>query len=201
MSEMKEVKGLEYLNMQELENSNQMFMGCSSLKSISVPSNFNTIGLHMFRDCTSLESVEIPSSVTSIGNYAFYNCSNLTSVTVDITMPLDITTYVFSNRKNADLYIPAGYKSLYAQAAYWKEFKNMMEFGFAPGDVNHDGRINIADVMCVVNNILGKENVICYVSEGDFNHDGIINVTDVMDILHVVLNNSPNDAANNQKNN
>ena len=201
MSEMTEVKGLEYLNMQELENSNQMFMGCSSLKSISVPSNFNTIGLHMFRDCTSLESVEIPSSVTSIGNYAFYNCSNLTSVTVDITMPLDITTYVFSNRKNADLYIPAGYKSLYAQAAYWKEFKNMMEFGFAPGDVNHDGRINIADVMCVVNNILGKENVICYVSEGDFNHDGIINVTDVMDILNVVLNNSPNDAANNQKNN
>ncbi|MBP5388209.1 MAG: BspA family leucine-rich repeat surface protein [Prevotella sp.] len=201
MSEMTEIKGLEYINMQEAENSNQMFMGCSSLKSISLPSNFSSIGLNMFRECTSLESVEIPSSVTSIGNYAFYGCSNLTSVTVDITMPLEITTYVFSNRKNADLHIPAGYKSLYAQAAYWKEFKNMFEFGFAIGDANHDGRVNVADVMCVVNHILGKDDINCFVAQSDVNHDNIVNVTDIMEILRLVLYNSPNDPANNRNNN
>ena len=197
MSEMTEVKGLEYLNMQEVENSNQMFYGCSSLKSISLPSNFNTISLNMFRACTSLESVEIPSSVTSIGEYAFYGCNNLTSVKVGLTTPLEIVSNVFSNRKNADLYIPAGYRSLYARAAYWKDFKNMIEFGFAPGDVNHDGCINVADIMAIVNHTIGKNVAVFFPEEGDINGDNNVNVTDIMEIVKIVLNNSPNDPANN----
>ena len=187
MSSLTNVKGLEYINMQQVTNSDQMFYGCSSLKSISLPKNFTAISQQMFLNCTSLESVEIPSSVTSIGEYAFYGCNKLTSVTVDLTNPLTISSTVFSNRKNADLYIPAGYKSLYAKANYWKEFKNMYVFGYAPGDVNHDGFVNVADIMATANNILGNKNVTFYKTEGDLNTDGSVNVSDLMGIVNIAM--------------
>jgi len=60
------------------------FSGCSELyfanldnasRLISVPTN-------CFYGCTSLKSINIPSSVASIGNYAFYGCSSLTLITI-----------------------------------------------------------------------------------------------------------------------
>ena len=143
----------------------------------------------MFRNCTSLASVEIPSTVSSINDYAFYGCSNLTSVKVNLITPLTISANVFSNRKNADLYVPAGYKSLYANANYWKEFRNMYVFGFAPGDVNHDGFVNVADIMATSNNVLGNYNVTFYKEQGDVNHDGTVNVADITEIVNIVMSN------------
>ena len=85
-----------------------------------------SIGNYAFTS-SSLTSVTIPNNVTSIGFQAFYNCSALTSVTVDINTPLTITNNTFSNRANATLYVPKGYKSAYKAANYWKEFKEIEE--------------------------------------------------------------------------
>ncbi|MBR5656301.1 MAG: leucine-rich repeat domain-containing protein [Prevotella sp.] len=105
------------------------FYHCASLTSFIIPSNITSIGSDAFQDCSNLTSVTIPSSVTSIGGYAFYGCSNLTSVKVDIETPLSIDySETFSNRANATLYVPAGSKTLYEAADYWKEFKEIIEF-------------------------------------------------------------------------
>ena len=47
-------------------------MGCTSLKSVTIPNSVTSIGYYAFADCTSLKSVNIPDSVTSIGDYAFH---------------------------------------------------------------------------------------------------------------------------------
>jgi hypothetical protein len=63
-----------------------MFLGCTSLSSITIPTSVTSIDYWAFMGCTSLESITIPSSVTSIGQFAFTNCASLTSVTFESTI-------------------------------------------------------------------------------------------------------------------
>ena len=57
-----------------------------------------------------------------------------------------------------------------------------------PGDVNHDGKVNVSDVMAVVNHILGSTPSVFFEEEADMNNDTKINVTDVMNIVNIILN-------------
>jgi len=59
------------------------FIGCTSLKSVTIPEGVTSIGGSAFSGCTSLKSVTIPSSVTSIYSTAFNSCSSLTAINVD----------------------------------------------------------------------------------------------------------------------
>ena len=53
--------------------------------------------------------------------------------------------------------------------------------GFNPGDLNHDGIVNITDVTILINAVLG-DNEVCPLC-ADFNGDGVINITDVTNML------------------
>ncbi len=70
------------------------FYGCTSLKSIKLPSSLKVIGGDYghwnqygwadgaFAGCSSLENIEIPNGVTEIGLAAFMGCSSLKSVVI-----------------------------------------------------------------------------------------------------------------------
>ena len=55
------------------------FIGCTSLKTVKIPSAATQIPTDCFSGCTSLESIEIPTTVKTLGARAFQNC-NLLSV-------------------------------------------------------------------------------------------------------------------------
>ena len=59
----------------------QAFYKCSSLKNISIPDSISSIGSEAFRNCSSIKSINIPAGI-SIGDKAFYGCSSLQSVTI-----------------------------------------------------------------------------------------------------------------------
>ena len=74
----------------KVTNMYQMFRGCSSLTSLTLPESFDTSSVTdmswMFGGCSSLTSLTLPesfdtSSVTDM-SYMFYNCSGLTSLDV-----------------------------------------------------------------------------------------------------------------------
>ena len=54
-----------------------MFQNCTSLTSITLPSNLN-INAFAFADCTSLTSITFQGTPTNIDEYAFGACENLT---------------------------------------------------------------------------------------------------------------------------
>ena len=105
------------------------FYICGDLTSVSIPNGVTSIGSAAFCHCSRLTSITIPNSVTSIGDYAFDGCDGLTSVTVNMDQPVSISEGVFPNRANATLYVPAGSKAAYQAAAYWNDFKEIVEIG------------------------------------------------------------------------
>ena len=95
--------------------------------NITFPVTATSIPAYSFYGCNNITSITIPAQVNSIGTGAFGNCPNLTSVKVFRESPLTIYYDTFSNRANATLYVPAGSKSAYESANYWKEFKEIIE--------------------------------------------------------------------------
>ena len=112
------------------------FEKCDNLTSVSLPNTLTSIDIFAFSGCSSLTSVIIGSDVTSINSDAFNGCNNLNKVTIKCTTPPTISSGTFTNRANATLYIPAGSKSAYNAANYWKEFKETVEIvDFADANV------------------------------------------------------------------
>jgi hypothetical protein len=60
----------------------RVFMGNTSLTSVTIPPSVTTIGESAFQSWKSLTSIDIPNSVTAIGKSAFQNTTALTSVTI-----------------------------------------------------------------------------------------------------------------------
>ena len=159
------------------------FSEWTSLISFAIPSGVTSIGENAFNGCTSLTSVNIPSSVTSIGNYAFDNCSGLTSVKVDNTVPIN-GGWAFSNRANATLYVPAGSKSAYEAANYWKEFKNIIEF--IEGDVNGDGESDVVDVVDIARYVVGTPAEAFVPILADIDNSGEVNIGDAVALVNEI---------------
>ena len=114
-----------------------VFAYCNSLSFVFIPNNITTLEGYTFSGCSGLKLAVIPSSVTYIGFGAFYNCNNLTRVFVDKEVPLSIEENTFTNRQNAILFVPNGSREAYSKAAYWKEFKKIIEFGI--DEMEEDG--------------------------------------------------------------
>ncbi len=83
------------------------FYGCSSLKSITIPSSVTSIGGYAFYGCSSLKSITIPNSVTSIGSGVFLECGKLTSsyYGIDIYYQGDISKWCYINMEGSLLRI------------------------------------------------------------------------------------------------
>ena len=58
------------------------FWGCTGLESIVIPGSVEVIGVRAFAACSGLKSVTIGEGVKSIGNVAFFGCSKLTSIVI-----------------------------------------------------------------------------------------------------------------------
>jgi len=61
---------------------NNVFFGCSSLTSVTLPDGLTLLGNNVFNGCSSLTSVTLPDGLKKLGWYTFQGCSSLTSVSL-----------------------------------------------------------------------------------------------------------------------
>lgn len=77
------------------------FADCSNLKSVGIPGSVTKIGAAAFDYCSSLKSIDIPGSVTDIGSWAFRCCESLEGISIPKSVT-SIGTYVFQGCYNLE---------------------------------------------------------------------------------------------------
>ncbi len=147
---------------QVMEIDDEAFLGCRSLTKVVVPNSVMKIHEEAFSGCSALQSVVLSSKLSEIGSMAFYGCDKLKEITALGKRPAAIQEDVFPNRSIQTLFVPVGCTSAYEAADYWWQFKEILETGAQPGikegDVNGDGKVNVTDIMRIVNIILNTNN-------------------------------------------
>jgi hypothetical protein len=58
---------------------------------------------------------------------------------------------------------------------------------FIPGDANGDTRVNVSDIVEMVNYILGKPSSKFQFEPSDVNGDGQVNVTDIVNVVNIIM--------------
>ena len=185
------------------EIGNGAFMRCTSLKNVKLPSGIAEIVHSMFMYCESLETFVIPDTVKRIDQSAFIYCTSLKSVTVPSSVK-EIGPAAF---------LCTGIDKLYysGTAEEWKKItiaqdnynldnidiecqmaypgvlsRSDEETHYMQGDANCDGKINMADVVLVMQSISNPDRYGLNGSEvshitsqgiinGDMDNNGITN--------------------------
>lgn len=62
--------------------NDNVFSGCNSLTSVTIPDSVTTIGSGIFEGCTSLKSIILSESIDKIGSNMFCNCTSLTNIVI-----------------------------------------------------------------------------------------------------------------------
>lgn len=153
--------------------------GMSGLTTITLPESVTNIGVSTFEDCGSLASVTIGQLVTSIGDNAFGGCNRLESVTIHAVTPPEIWSNTFDDY-GMPLYVPAGCKSKYQDAKYWRNFTNIKELTSSVETVlDSDVRIYVENHTLHVENVEGDYRV--YTATGQLvyeGHDATVSLVD-----------------------
>ena len=135
--------------------------------SYAIPNGVTTISREAFGYCVNLTSITIPGSVTSIGVSAFLEIEGLKDIYCLAenvpNMPSD-NVFLEVVFESATLHVPAGSIDEYKNDDPWNpwRFKTIValkdsEMANANFDLNHDGVVNAADVVMLINFIAGMQ--------------------------------------------
>ena len=165
------------------------FFGCIGLTSVTIPNSVTSIESEAFRDCSGLTSVIIGDGVTNIGIEAFSSCSKLTdfwclaeNVPSAWSDDSDGGTFKETHIKRATLHVPATSIEQYKAVSPWCRFGTIVAIMEVKGDLNGDGKVDIADAVCVLD-VMAKD---VYDSKADLNEDGKIDIADFVCVLDIM---------------
>ena len=112
-----------------------MCAGCKSLKSVILPTSFQTgtannksIGDNSFYQCISLENITLPNNVIYIGQNVFSECSVIKYIICDIgTPPTLANANAFLYANDCPIYVPDSSVSAYQSATNWASLSSRIK--------------------------------------------------------------------------
>lgn len=170
------------------------FQNCRSLTSITIPDTVTRIGAFAFSHCVGLTSVTFSKNLTSISERAFLDCTSLKTVSIPSTVErINGGAFGFLMYKNRENYEKMSDFKLYCypDTGAFKYAVNsnivyqVYEPSEYPGNVNGDGKIDIADVSQLMNHINGMKALTgAQFKRADVNGDGAADIGDVAAICN-----------------
>lgn len=169
------------------------FYNCKQLNTVLLDEGVETIGYHSFSGPIRLLS--LPESITFLSSYAVDPYVNSSSsgmfmpegdlyVFTKSAVPPAINDYAFYYVfAAAHLIIPYGSESTYKDAWPWSHFGEYIEVG----DVNRDGKLNVADIALLIAYITGREYTEIEARIADVNGDGAVDADDVTLLSSYIL--------------
>ena len=192
---------LSRFNISRVKYMGWMFEGCKSLSSLDL-SSFNTSRVsemeYMFQGCESLTSLDLSRFRTSsvLNMEAMFNgCARLETV--------DASSYWRTGAvvESQDMFLGCThlvggqgtpYDENHVDVSRARIDGGPADPGYftgksvaLDGDVNADGKVNIADVNCVIGVILGDMDT--YEGRADVNADGNVTISDLNVIINLIL--------------
>ena len=135
-----------------------------------------------------IKSITVPSSVTSIGMWAFNSPSSLTILNPDCKIRREI---LWSEGETVISGFAGSTAQKYAEK-YGHKFEALPDdYGTEPEpdltrDVNNDGVVNMADVICITKNLLAFSGTTDFTAY-DVNEDGQFNIMDLLAVKRAFL--------------
>ena len=156
-----------------------------------VPDGIVSIGDDSFY-LAGLRGITLPASVERIGFYATYGSTTtpIEYVKVLATTPPRADYYSFTSKTYTDatLYVLPGLKAVYKAHSVWGRFANIVEIGPGSGDVDASGSLTTADLLLVVDYILGRDVPSTFsTTAADVNGDGLVDIADVSTLIGKLL--------------
>ena len=177
-----------------------MFYNCAGVSTLDV-SHFNTAKVEdfnqMFYECNGLTKLDLSSFTFNTGITSQYMIpiAGLKWLAVPSTannLEDNTCTKIGTKAAPCELSYPSGFtpqKTSTGSGWYqWKTgyFKDAPT-SFVKGDVDHNGEVEIADVMITVDVVLKKTPYVFYFDEADIDGNNEIEVADVMKIVDIIL--------------
>ncbi|MBQ8715805.1 MAG: leucine-rich repeat protein [Prevotella sp.] len=178
----------------------------SKIKTLYIGRNFtpdlfsvacgNVTDLTIGDQVTTFEITNFPSLRrltigTGLKNIPYMETGNyLTKITVKSEIPQSCGGFNNRTYTNATLYVPRGSLESYRNTEVWSNFWAIEEYALPtviPGDANDDGKVNVTDIVEMVNSILGNPSDKFIFEAADVNEDGLVNVTDIVSVVNIIL--------------
>ena len=198
---------LSRLNTLNVTDMSCMFMSCAALENLDM-SNFNTRNVtnmsNMFYYCLKLETLDLSSfdtkNVTDMDNM-FQSCNALTTIYVSDEWSVDAVTSstdMFEDCQNivggrGTVYTGSGYQQdkTYAHIDGGQNNPGYLTSNqpFLLGDVNGDGKVDVADITALVNivNNVPIENGQWIMDAADVDGDNEVTSADIPALVGIIL--------------
>jgi len=172
-----------------------LFISCPALKKVKIgsknaPSGTTLIENSSISDCKSIEYLELGSGIDSLCNNALNNLTNLKVLICWATVPprcnsyWDAFTSPTPDLMDATVYVPKESVEAYRNANEWKKFNTIVAIEDV-GDVDGNGRIDVADVTDLIDQVMTGEIVNPALSDTDL--DGNVGIADVTTLIDRIL--------------
>ena len=160
------------------------FRGLTSLKKVIISDEVYTISDYAFNGCSAITTIEIGKNVETIGERAFANIDKLIDVIchAENVPNTDRTTFENSYIDYVTLYVPEDFIESYKATMPWNKFGNLVVIPKVEGDLNIDGKVDVADAVNILN--LMAEGKISPIA--DLNGDNKVDIADFVIVLNIM---------------
>ena len=110
------------------EIESNLFQGCISLESFTIPETVTSIGFEAFNGCSSLKKLLIPQHVVTIRHLVFTGCTSMRYlILLPVTPPTLTNSDSFNNTNDCPIYVPVGSVDAYKTATNWNRYANRIK--------------------------------------------------------------------------